>query len=144
MCKGASQPLDVKCSVSGKCPLKLIVTSTCTVPQHVSASELNISEMQIRSFWVHIKTEKTMSESNICFLKPEILCSLILMQSSLTNISYPARDQGLLGSKTWLNILYACQQQKSQIKTTCHKCTWPKISNLWGYWMTEAGVQKMP
>lgn len=53
-----------------------------------------------------------MSESNICFLKPEILCSLILMQSSLTNTSYPARDQGLLGSKPGLGILYACQQKK--------------------------------
>lgn len=34
-----------------------------------------------------------MSESNICLLKPEILCSLILIQSSLTNIIYPARSR---------------------------------------------------
>lgn len=52
-----------------------------------------------------------MSESNICLLKPEILCSLILIQSSLTNIIYPAREQGLLGSKPGLSSLYACQQK---------------------------------
>lgn len=68
-------------------------------------------EIRPEMFWAHIRTDKIMSESNICLLKPEILCSLILIQSSLTNIIYPAREQGLLGSKPGLSSLYACQQK---------------------------------
>lgn len=77
------------------------------------ASELNVSEMEIRLdiFWAHIRIDKTTAESNICLLKPKILCSLILIQSSLTNIIYPARDQNLLGNKPGLSSLYACQQK---------------------------------
>lgn len=79
----------------------------------MTASELNISEMEIRLdiFWAHIRIDKNMAESNICSLKPKILCSLILIQSSLTNIIYPARDQNLLCSKPGLSSLYACQQK---------------------------------
>lgn len=104
----------VKYSILGQCSLKLIVTSsTFTVPWCVSISELNISEIRIRLeiFWAHVRIDKIIIESNICLLKQKILCWLILIQSSIRNIIYPARDQDLLGSKPGLSSLYVCQQK---------------------------------
>lgn len=99
-------------SILGKSSLKLIIIySTYRVPWHVSISELNESEVEIRPeiFWAYIRIDKIMSESNVCLLKPKILCLLVLIQFNLlSNTAYPARDQG---NKPGLSSLYACPQK---------------------------------
>lgn len=40
----------------------------------------------------------------------------MLIQSSLTNFIYPARDQDLLDSKQGLSSLYTCQQKKLNVQ----------------------------